>query len=311
MTARKDFATVALWATNMAQPLNGIDAWLAKVEAKLAEAKAGGADILVLPEYASEQWLGYAPGGLKPTEEIGFMADEARKALAELPRLVEKAGIALLAGTVPVPDPEADPDSEGPKHLNRAHLILPDGRVVAQDKLCLTPGEKDPRGWHLATGGTVEMVEWNGLRIATLICLDIELPALSAKLARSEPDLDLILVPSMTEKESGYSRVFDCAKARAVELQTAVCAVGSIGSALPNNARPNFSGAAVFLPCEAELGYDGRFAEEAGRPEAEGDGPLLIARDVPVGMIRHLRGTGRAEVWPGSWDADAISIARA
>lgn len=309
MTARKDFATVALWATNMAQPLNGIDAWLSKVEEKLAEAAAGGADILVLPEYASEQWLGYAPGRLKPTEEIGFMAEEAAKALSALPAIVEKAGIALLAGTVPVPDPDADPAGDEPKHLNRAHLILPDGRVVAQDKLCLTPGEKDPAAWHLGTGGSVELTEWNGLRIATLICLDVELPALAAKLARTEPDLDLLLVPSMTEKASGYHRVFGCAKARAVELQTAVCAVGSIGSVMPDGSRPNFSGASVFLPCEADLGYDGLFAAVPGSPEAEGDGPMLIAKDVPVGMIRALRQGGAAEVWPGSWDADGVSIA--
>jgi predicted amidohydrolase len=309
MTARKDFATVALWATNMAQPLNGIDAWLAKVDAKLAEAKEGGADILVMPEYASEQWLSYAPGGLKPTEELAFMAEEGRKALESLPALVEKHGIALLAGSFPTEGEGRDP--HGPPFLNRAHLMLPDGRVVAQDKLCLTPGEKDPGAWNLNTGNKVELVEWNGLRLATLICLDVELPALSAKLARSEPDLDLILVPSMTEKPSGYARVFDCAKARAVELQTAVCAVGCIGSVAPDGSRPNHSGAAVFLPCEADLGFDGKFASVPPRDTDDGDGPMLIAKDVPVGMIRTIRDSGRVEVWPGAWDGDGVSIAGA
>lgn len=306
MTARKDFATVALWAANMAQPLNGIGAWLAKVEEKLAEAKAGGADVLVLPEYASEQWLSYAPDGLKPTEEVAWMAEEGQKALEALPALVEASGVALLAGSFPVEAPGRDPD--GPPHVNRAHLILPDGRTVAQDKLCLTPGEKSAEAWNLNTGSKVELVEWNGLRIASLICLDVELPALAAKIARSEPDLDLLLVPSMTEKQSGYSRVFDCAKARAVELQTAVCAVGSIGSVAPDGSRPNFSGAAVFTPCEAELGFDGRFAAIPGAPTADGDGPMLIAKDVPVGFIREIRQGGRAEVWPGAWDADGVSI---
>ncbi|MEQ8602017.1 MAG: nitrilase-related carbon-nitrogen hydrolase [Marivibrio sp.] len=306
MTARKEFATVALWATNMAQPLNGIGAWLAKVEEKLAEARAGGADVLVLPEYASEQWLSYAPAGLKPTEEVAWMAEEGRKALEALPALVERSGVALLAGSFPVEAPGRDPD--GPPHVNRAHLILPDGRTIAQDKLCLTPGEKSADAWNLNTGSKVELVEWNGLRIASLICLDVELPALAAKIARSEPDLDLLLVPSMTEKQSGYSRVFDCAKARAVELQTAVCAVGCIGSVAPDGSRPNYSGAAVFTPCEAELGFDGRFAAVPGAAETQGDGPMLIARDVPVGMIRQIREGGRAEVWPGSWDADGVAV---
>ncbi|MCR9218627.1 MAG: nitrilase [Alphaproteobacteria bacterium] len=306
MSARKEFATVALWAVNMAQPLNGIGAWLAKLDDKMAEAAAGGADLLVLPEYMSEQWLSFAPSGLKPAEEIAWMAAEGEKALAELPALAARHGIALLAGTQPVAAQGREPD--GPAHVNRAHLALPDGRIVAQDKLCLTPGEKDPAAWNLNTGSTVELVEWNGLRLATLICLDVELPALAAKIARAEPDLDLLLVPSMTEKQSGYSRVFDCAKARAVELQTAVCAVGCIGSVAPDGSRGNYSGAAVFTPCEAELGFDGRFAAVPGAAEAEGDGPMLIAKDVPVGLIRAIRAGGRAEVWPGAWESDGVTI---
>jgi predicted amidohydrolase len=111
--------------------------------------------------------------------------------------------------------------------LNRAHLFLPDGREIIQDKLCLTPAERDPAAWFLETGTEVTVVEWEGLRFATLICLDIELPALAARLAPL--DLDLILVPSMTSKLSGFHRVFGCARARAIELMTTVCAVGAIG----------------------------------------------------------------------------------
>ncbi|MEX0760498.1 MAG: nitrilase-related carbon-nitrogen hydrolase, partial [Tistlia sp.] len=209
-----DSLTVALWATNLAQPLNGLDGWAALVDRRMAEAKARGADLLVMPEYCSEQWLSFAPAGLKGSDEIEWMAAQSDAALEAIRELPARHDMALLAGTVPVRfEPRQESGGEPiPPFLNRAHLLLPDGRLLRQDKLCLTPGEKDPAGWNLSTGDEVRIVEWRGVRLATLICLDVEMPALSSLLAPL--DLDLLLVPSMTSKLSGYSRVFDCAKAR-------------------------------------------------------------------------------------------------
>lgn len=306
-----DSVSVALWATNLSIPLNGIEAWAARIEDKMVEAKAQGADLLVMPEYAAEQWLTFAPEGMTLDQEVPWLARQAPAALEAIRALPAKHGMALLAGTMPVLDPDAAadagaPGSEAPRYLNRAWLLLPDGREIAQDKVCLTPGEKDPAGWNLSTGESIQIVEWHGLRLATLICLDIELPALSGLLGTS--DLDLILVPSMTEKPSGNARVFSCAKARAVELQAAVCAVGAMGKGSPVKARAsNTSGAAAFVPCEEVLGHDGVHAQIPQRQDAEGPGPLLIARDLPLAEIRRLR-HGGAEVWPGAWRGENVQL---
>src|SRR5690606_13537163 len=148
--------------------------------------------------------------------------------------------------------------------------LLPDGRVIAQDKLCLTPGEQDPESWNLLPGNAVRVVEWEGLTLVTLICLDIELPALSAKLAPL--NLDLVLVPSMTGKLSGYSRVFSGAKARAVELLCAVGVCGAIGRAPGTTQNPtNVSGCALYLPCEPGLGMNGVLAATMPIGEEAGD----------------------------------------
>ena len=121
-------------------------------------------------------------------------------------------------------------------------------------------------------------------------------------------DLDLVLVPSMTDLASGHARVFSCARARAVELMCPVAAVGSVGSQrIDGRIETNTSGASVFLPAEPGLGMTGVFAEEPMRSECEGPGPLLIARDVPVGHCRRLRRAG-AEAWPGPWSADHVRI---
>jgi predicted amidohydrolase len=321
-----DKLTVALWATNLAQPLNGIEAWAARIDDRMAEARAEGAQILVMPEYAAEQWMSFAPEGLAVTEEIPWLAAQAPAALEALRPLARKHDMALLAGTMPVRIERAGQDAEregagiqaeregariqsdAPPFVNRAHLFLPDGRLIVQDKLCLTPGERDPKAWHLATGDRVEIVEWRGLRLAALICLDVELPALASLLAPH--GLDLLLVPSMTEKLSGYARVFSCAKARAVELQAVVCAVGCIGTAAAPAGKPrqpNISGAAAYLPCEEVLGHSGIAAELPPSDTAEGPGPMLIARDLPLAEVRALR-AGRAEVWPGAWSAAHVTV---
>jgi predicted amidohydrolase len=299
--------TLALWAVNLARPLNGIGAWAAAVDAQMARAKAEGADLLVMPEYMSEQWLSFAPAGIGATEEIPWMAEQAEAALSAIRDLPAEHGMALLAGTMPV---KADPPPpSGSPYLNRAHLLLPDGRIVRQDKLCLTPAEKDPQGWHLNVGETLEIVEWQGMKLATLICLDVELPALASLLAPERPDL--ILVPSMTARLSGYSRVFGCAKARAVELQAAVAAVGVIGAASTNKPREtNTSGCSLFLPCEESLGFVGVHDTIPPVDSAEDEGPMLIARDVPLGEIRRLR-AGAAEVWPGAWSAEKVKLRQA
>ncbi len=302
MTA-PDTVTLALWATNLAKPLNGIDGWIARVDAKMAEAKAAGAMMLVMPEYACEQWLSFKPDGLKETEEIAWMAEQAVDAVTRLEPLAKRHGIALLAGTVAWKDATV---TAGNPYRNRAFLFLPDGRVVHQDKLALTPFEKDPDTWDLVPGDDIRIVDWQGLRIAPLICLDVEMPTLAVKLAPHE--IDLLLVPSMTAMLSGYQRVFGCAKARAVELMTTVAACGVVGAAPGTTQNPtNVSGCAVYTPCEQELGFTGVHAELPPVGTDDGDGPFLIARDIPVGAIRRLR-AGAAEVWPGAWSGDHVRV---
>lgn len=289
---------LALWAVNLGRPLNGLDAWAARVDAKMAEAAAAGARLLVMPEYAAEQWLAFKPEGLTTDREIRWLADQAPEALERLKPLPAKHGIGLLAGTMPW-------NVDG-RQRNRAWLLLPDGRAIHQDKLCLTPDEQDPKTWLLEPGDSVQIVEWDGLTVATLVCLDVEMPALSSLIAPHRPDL--LLVPSMTLRRSGYARVFGCAKARAVELMCAVAVTGVVGATPGTTWNPtNVSGNAVYLPCEKSLGYTGVHSETPAVEDHWGDGPFLLARDIPVGAIRALRDSG-SEVWPGAWTATHIAI---
>lgn len=296
-TSPEDLA-LALWAVNLSGRADSIEDWVSAVEDKANEARMYGADLLMLPEYACEQWLSFKPRGLKPDQEIAWLAGQATHACAMLAPLARRYEIALLAGTMPARAANG--------FRNRATLFLPDGLAIEQDKLCLTPGERDRAGWHLEPGERVRLLNWNGVRLAIAICLDIELPALAARLAPHAPDL--ILVPSMTAGLSGQSRVAACARARAVELMAAVAVCGTVGAAPGTTQNPSsMGGCAVYVPCEPALGFTGLHAELPPVSEDEGAGPFLIVRDVPIGQIRALRRYG-AEVWPGPWDALSVEI---
>lgn len=293
----KENLTIALWATDMGCAPAGPEAFVRLVAERVEEARAQGAGILLLPEYVCEAWLAWAPAGLAETDEIAWMEEEARAILPLLQELAHESGVALLAGTFPA--------REGDGYRNRAFLFLPDGRCVEQDKLSLTPDEKDPQAWTLQPGDEVRVVQWQGLRLATVICLDVEQPALAALL---QPlDLDLLLVPSDTGRLSGCSRVFACAKARAVELFCVVATVGGVGTIPVPPPRPNVSAAGVYLPCEEVFGFTGIAGEIPPAAEAEGGGQMLVVHDVPVGEVRRRR-ESRGEVWPGPWSAGHLRV---
>jgi predicted amidohydrolase len=288
----------ALWAMNLASPVTTLEGWAALVETQVAAAKGQGAELFLMPEYSAAHWLHLIPRGLPGPEQLARLSAYAPEAIGLMSALAVKYKLLLVSGTFPVRRPELDPPLS-----NRAHIHFPDGRVLTQDKLCLTPFEKDPQDWNLSPGDTLTVFEWQGYRMAVIICLDVELPSLSARLA--ELNLDLLLVPSMTVKLAGYHRVFTCARARAVELMAAVAAVGIIAGA--PKCEQEIGGASFFLPAEEQFGSTGVLAEIAPSYTAEGAGPLLI-RDLPLAEIRAMRTGGKAEVWPGTWKAGHVVV---
>lgn len=295
-----DTFRLALCAFNLGQGGRSREDFLAGISQRLARAHAQGAELLVLPEYLSEAFLAWKPKGLKPTSELAFMAGEAEALMPDLKALVAEHAVTLVAGSMPAADGRGG-------FVNRAVALIADGRSISHDKLALTPFELDRESWYVTPGDRVVRFEVAGLSMMMLICLDVEMPALSCLIAREAPDL--LIVPSMTSSLAGYNRVFGCAKARAVELMCSVAVCGVVGAS-PGTTQndSNVSGAALYVPCEPSLGYRGVVAEIAPVGGTRGEEPFLVA-DVPVAAIRALR-AGGAEVWPGHWSADHITLSR-
>ncbi len=295
-----DVFRLALLSSNLGHMGADLEAWISAVETRVLDAKSQGVQLLMLPEYVCEGFLAWKPEGLETRDEIAWMAEQAPAAIKALSALVERHGVSVIAGSMPWP-------VEG-GYANRAWILLNDGRALYHDKLSLTPDEQDKDAWNLVPGHELMVFEHEGLTMAVLICLDIEMPALSCLLAPHKPDL--VLVPSMTSQLSGYNRVYSCAKARAVELMASVAVCGTVGAAVgTTNNETNVSGAALYVPCEPELGFDGVAGSLPPVDGRSGEEPFLIA-DAPIGVVRALRGGG-AEVWPGAFSADHICVTRA
>jgi len=208
----------------------------------------------------------------------------------------------LLPGTIPCRV------NGTPAITNRAWFLTADGRAFHQDKLSLTPAEETGVDGATVRGSEVTVFHWQGLRVAMIICLDVEYTALWARLGKL--DLDLVLVPAKTDMITGYNRVFGSARSRATELQTVICAVGAVGVLMGQPASDTgVGGAAAFLPCDVSVSLDGVFAALPPQHASAETSLVLAVRDLPVGQCRRIRqGAAEAEVNPASWSARRLKI---
>lgn len=293
-----DTYKISLLSLNLGFGPADIGEFVRHIDGYMSRAAASGAKLLMLPEYAIEACMDFKPDGLLPTEEIAFLAECGDQLLSGVKDLPKRYGVHLCLGSLPVKHP-------GGGYTNTAILLTVDGMEHRQDKLCLTPGEKDDESWQLVPGNELKVFELDGLKVAMIICLDVEMPAHSSLLAKA--DLDVLLVPSMTERLAGFHRVYDCAKARAVELMTSIAVCGTIGASRGSTQNlTNVSGAALFVPCEEELGHRGVAAFTDPTDGTDGQ-DIYMEAEVPVRIVRQLR-EGEAEVWPGAWSADHVQL---
>ncbi len=300
-----DNISIDFWATNLEPALPDLQTWMTQLDTRVAQTAARGGHMLTLPEFACAQWLSFAPLDLAPSLTMGWLADVGAGALDGVATIAAEHGVAILAGTIPHRTLAADGT---PGFVNRAWLLTPDGSRYPQDKLSLTPVETQGAGGTTVHGDTINVIDWNGLRLAIVICLDAEFTHLWSRLGQM--NLDLIIVPAKTDRITGYNRVFNCARARAIELQTIVCVVGAVGvpfgTALTDT---GVGGAAVYTPCDVNVSLDGVFAHLPPQTADLMTDAVLTATHIPVGMCRRLRnGDSEAEICPALWNSDHLVI---
>jgi predicted amidohydrolase len=252
-------------------------AWRDKIARWVAEGAATGAELLVFPEYAAIEQAG-ALGA-----EVSGNLDKTLKAVADLERervafhteLAALHNVHILVGSGPVRKGSA-------RYVNAAQLVTPAGSVGTQEKLIMTPFEWD---WGISPGSPLRVFDTSLGLLGIAICYDSEFPLLVRAMA--EAGAEVILIPSCTERISGYHRVRTGARARALENQIATILSPTVGDALWSPAVDHNVGAAgVYVPSEPSVSDDGVLAEGIlGAPQ-------WVTASIELKRLRELRASG-------------------
>ncbi|MCZ7595395.1 MAG: carbon-nitrogen hydrolase family protein [Hyphomicrobium sp.] len=254
-----------------------LEAWRDKIARWVADGAQTGAEVLVFPEYAAIEQAA-ALG-----EKVYGDLDATLQAVAELEvdrvglhqELAAKHRVHILVGSGPARKGEG-------RYVNAAQLVTPKGSVGVQEKLIMTPFETD---WGISAGTQVRVFDTVLGLIGVTICYDSEFPLLARAMA--EAGAEMLLVPSCTERLSGYHRVRTGSRARALENQIAAIVSPTVGDALWSPAVDRNTGAAgIYVPAEQTVSDTGVLAQ------GELNAAQWVAAMVDLARLRHLRSSG-------------------
>lgn len=166
---------------------------------------------------------------------------------------------------------------------NVGYLCKRDGSLERFEKLHITPDEA--KVWGMQGGNKLQAFDTDCGKIGILICYDSEFPELSRLLA--DEGMDILFIPFLTDTQNGYSRVRNCAQARAIENECYVAIAGSVGN-LPkvHNMDIQYAQSMVFTPCDFAFPANGIKAEATPNTE------MILIADVNIDLLRELHQFG-------------------
>lgn len=255
--------------------LDSLEDFAVKLDRLLAEASAGGADLLVLPEYAAMELAAAFTETADAVSEREAIVVRAEAIVEVMRQGAMRHRLWLLGSSLPMLRDDAV--------RNRAPFISAEGIVHFQEKRVMTRFENEQ--WMVAAGAEPRVFETPWGRIGVSICYDVEFPMLAR--AQVEAGAWLILAPSCTDTLWGFHRVHLSARARAIENQCFVAITPTVGEA-PWSATldVNRGYAGVFGPCDRGFPDDGVIVTGAL------DEPSLVFADLDPARIATVREQG-------------------
>ncbi len=233
-----------------------------------------GCDFVLLPELFSLQLLSHL-NVLSPQEGMKRLSAYTPKLKKLLSDDAKKYGLTIIGGSHPI--------LENGKLYNVSHVCLPDGQVIEQPKLHITPNER--KWWGITGGNQLAAIETPKARIGVLICYDVEFPEPVRYLA--DAGAEIIFVPFCTDNRQSYLRVRYCAQARAIENHVYVALAGNVGN-LPDvaNMDVQYAQAAVLTPSDFAFNRDGIAAE------ADANEETVLVCDLDLDALKETRDLG-------------------
>lgn len=222
----------------------------------LGEARAGGAQAAVLPEYLSLELAATFGAQTQGDLHASLIALQTYHAswLELYALLARELGMHIVAGSFLF-------DAGRGRYRNRSYAFAPDGSHVWQDKLQLTQFEK--RTGVIEPGDALKVFDLGGQRAGISVCYDIEFP-LPVR-AQYEAGARVLLTPSCTDTAAGATRVQVGCLARALENRCFVAKAVTAGEAAWSPLLDvNTGEAAVYAPMDAGFPADGVLVSTQG-----------------------------------------------
>ncbi|WP_027084778.1 carbon-nitrogen hydrolase family protein [Cohnella panacarvi] len=238
-----------------------------------------GSEFVLFPEFVTTPLLAIGDVDGKG-QSIGMLSDHTDSYIALFSGLAKSYGVYIIGGT--------HVTRKGDRLRNSAFLFAPDGTYKTQDKLHITPTEKE--AWNVEPGEGVEVFDTPFGTIGLLTCYDIEFPEI-VRMVRAK-GADVIFCPSCTDDRHGFYRVRYCCHARAVENQVYIVTTGTVGSLRKVDfMRANYGQAAVITPNDIPFPPRGILCE------GEINADMLITADLDLSLLEDVRKAGSVTTW--------------
>lgn len=256
------------------RPYNTLEDLMDQVEYFVDALGAYKSDFVLFPEFFNAPLMA-AYNHLSEPEAIRMLAKYTPDIVNEFCKLSIKYNVNIITGSMP--------ELRGNELYNVGFLCHRNGKVDKYEKIHVTPDEQ--RVWGMHGGNQITTFDTDCGKIGILICYDVEFPELSRLLALD--GMNILFVPFLTDTQNGYSRVRNCALARAVENECYVAIAGSVGN-LPNvhNMDIQYAQSMVLTPCDFAFPADGIKAQATANTE------MILIADVDLDLLRELHNFG-------------------
>lgn len=232
------------------------------------------ADFVLFPEFFDAPLMAQY-NDLSEANAIRELAKYTDKISERMSELAISYNINILTGSMP--------EWKENRLNNVGYLCRRDGTMEKYEKIHVLPDEA--RIWGMVGGDNIQTFNTDCGKIGVLICYDVEFPELSRLLA--DEGMDILFVPFLTDTQSSYSRVRNCAQARAIENECYVAIAGCVGN-LPkvHNMDMQYAQSMVFTPCDFSFPPNGIKAEATPNTE------MMLIADVDLDLLRELNQFG-------------------
>ncbi len=256
------------------RPYKNLEELLQQAEFFIDAVSGYRSDFALFPEFFDAPLMA-ENNHLTEPEAIRELAKHTQSVVQKFSELAISYNINIISGSMP--------EIKDNRLYNVGYLCKRDGTIERYEKLHVTPDEI--RVWGMDKGNQLRVFDTDCGKIGILICYDVEFPELSRLLA--DEGMDILFVPFLTDTQNGYSRIRNCAQARAIENECYVAIAGCVGN-LPkvHNMDIQYAQSMVFTPCDFAFPANGIKAEATPNTE------MILIADLDIDLLRELNQFG-------------------